>query len=327
VQDAFEARLGRLMRAARDGDAGVVRTLVEADPALVRAEGRHPLWGGRLTALHVAVENRRLAAARVLLEAGADPAPDSEAYDGWTPLYLAVAGDDAEMAGLLREFGAADGPFEAARRGDVEALRALLDANPGLAVRPGVNRAPPLHAAAGEAVARLLVAHGADPSALDKYGCTAARAAAYAGRVEAGRWLAGLTGERDLHLLVALGDLGAVDETLARDPAAADAVREGIDPGSGFGARPLHVAAALGNLAMARRLLDAGADPDGEADGAATPLHYAAKAGHAAMAALLLEHGADARRRDSVHDSDPAGWAETFGHRTLADSLRRHAAS
>ncbi|HEY7076781.1 MAG TPA: ankyrin repeat domain-containing protein [Solirubrobacteraceae bacterium] len=57
--------------------------------------------------------------------------------------------------------------------------------------------------------------------------------------------------------------------------------------------RPLHSAAARGDRESARLLLEAGADPNPRQDGGYTPLHSAAHSDDAALAALLLAHGAD----------------------------------
>ncbi len=61
----------------------------------------------------------------------------------------------------------------------------------------------------------------------------------------------------------------------------------------GHGLTALHHAAEVGNLAAARALLDAGADPNTTAASGVTPLAVAAHAGHAACVELLLERGAD----------------------------------
>ena len=53
-----------------------------------------------------------------------------------------------------------------------------------------------------------------------------------------------------------------------------------------------------------------------------TALHLAANNGHTEAALLLLEHGADPTLREALYGSDPAGWAEHFGHRELAQRLR-----
>jgi uncharacterized protein len=57
--------------------------------------------------------------------------------------------------------------------------------------------------------------------------------------------------------------------------------------------RPVHAAAAARDVESLRLLLEAGADPNVRQQGGLTPLHAAAHADHEEMARLLLEHGAD----------------------------------
>jgi uncharacterized protein len=57
--------------------------------------------------------------------------------------------------------------------------------------------------------------------------------------------------------------------------------------------RPLHAAAAARDGESLRLLLEAGADPNVRQQGGFTPLHAAAHADEPELARLLLEHGAD----------------------------------
>ena len=56
---------------------------------------------------------------------------------------------------------------------------------------------------------------------------------------------------------------------------------------------PLHNAAGLGHLEVARLLLDNDADPNSKSSGGGTPLHLAATYGHVEVARLLISSGAD----------------------------------
>jgi peptidoglycan/LPS O-acetylase OafA/YrhL len=69
-----------------------------------------------------------------------------------------------------------------------------------------------------------------------------------------------------------------------------------------LGITPLSWAVLRGDLSVARRLLDAGADPNGANRDGNRPLHAAAFAGRDALATLLLERGADAAKRNDRGD-------------------------
>lgn len=52
-----------------------------------------------------------------------------------------------------------------------------------------------------------------------------------------------------------------------------------------------------------------------------TALHVAAEKGDAALARRLLELGADPARRDRHYQSTPLGWARYFGQASVAELL------
>ena len=57
-------------------------------------------------------------------------------------------------------------------------------------------------------------------------------------------------------------------------------------------------------------LIDLGFDVNGVSAAGATALHYAAAAGELAIARLLVEHGADHTAREPEFKAQPAGWAQ-----------------
>lgn len=79
--------------------------------------------------------------------------------------------------------------------------------------------------------------------------------------------------------------------------AVAQLLEAGADPDDDAdnpsGVRPVHAAVAARDTASLRLLLEAGADPNVRQQGGFTPLHAAAHADDETMARLLLEHGAD----------------------------------
>ena len=98
------------------------------------------------------------------------------------------------------------------------------------------------------------------------------------------------------------------------DPASVDASE--LAQVDGHGLTALHHAVEVGNLAAARALLDAGADPNASTAWGTTPLATAAYAGHAACVELLLERGADSAVGEAA-----AGLAALAGHLDLCVRL------
>jgi ankyrin repeat protein/L-ascorbate metabolism protein UlaG (beta-lactamase superfamily) len=97
----------------------------------------------------------------------------------------------------------------------------------------------------------------------------------------------------EIHRAAEQGDQTRVSELLHANPELVRAQDESptLD-------LPLHLAAATGQLEIARILIGAGADVDGgDADGS-TPLHVAALRRQGAMVDFLLSKGADVKRRD-----------------------------
>jgi uncharacterized protein len=88
----------------------------------------------------------------------------------------------------------------------------------------------------------------------------------------------------------------------------------------------LHLAAFVGNVGAARRLLDAGADPNAISRASfaqVTPLGTAAFAGSVEVARVLLEHGADPSISGSA-EATPLRVAEANGNADLVALLRAH---
>ncbi|HTG24871.1 MAG TPA: ankyrin repeat domain-containing protein, partial [Reyranella sp.] len=90
------------MRAAQSGDLGALRAGLDAHPEWIDALG-----GGfqKATALHLAVLRNQHAAARLLIERGADLNRREFPYNA-APLHFAAAHGDLEMIRLLVEAGA-----------------------------------------------------------------------------------------------------------------------------------------------------------------------------------------------------------------------------
>jgi ankyrin repeat protein len=71
------------------------------------------------------------------------------------------------------------------------------------------------------------------------------------------------------------------------------AIEEDVNETDRFGNTALHFACRHGEIELARKILDKGADPDAVTAEGDTPLLLAAATGSAELVDLLLEHGAD----------------------------------
>ncbi len=161
---------------------------------------------------------------------------------------------------------------------------------------------------------KLLIELGADPLATDGTGYPPAAYATAPGIDTAVMEAISMGGSMDLITAVALGDWDAAAQLVAEHSGR-------IEPGV------LHLMAKRGNTDAVSWLLANGADPSASWshwEAKVTPLHLAALAGHAEVARLLLNAGADTTIRDSIHDSDPKGWAEFFRRTDIVTLLMRH---
>ena len=273
----------------------------EAVPPLLAETDVSAAQGDGATALHWAVHWDEHETAELLIRADADvdAANDYEV----TPLWLACANASGAMVERLLAAGAdaratlASGEtalMACARTGSVDAVEALLSRGVEVNARDASESQTALMWATAQrhpAVVRLLLEHGADPNARSRVRreVISRRLQADLRYGERSRSLGSDAEETDVGgftpLLFAarVGDIESAGLLLA---AGADVNDTGPD-----GASVLVVATHSGHGALARFLLDRGANPNAAIVGY-TALHAAVLQGDLKVVRALLDHGA-----------------------------------
>jgi len=252
----------RLVEAAKNQDRDSVRALLQQKADVNTA------YGDGTTALHWAAYFDDVAIADMLIHGGADVNKVNDL--GVTPLALATS---TAMADRLLKARAnpnivsstGESPLmSAARTGAVEMVKALLEHSADPNAKENVRGQTALMWAAAQKhpdVVRVLLEHGADVHA---------------------------------HTLTA-PQLFYTGEASGAGRNAADWVMRSIDTG---GSTPLMFAARQGDLASARLLLAAGANPNETRADGMSPLVLASYSGHGDVAAFLLSKDASPNTAD-----------------------------
>ena len=149
-----------LMSAAHTGNVAIIKSLL-AHGANVNAVD--PRRGH--SALMRAIADENSAAARVLIEAGADVKAKSKMYDQFMPMVLTSYGSNVQVTSR----GGYTPLLFAARTGDMETAKLLLAKGANINdVAPDEGSALVVATAAGhEKLAMFLLENGADPNAVD----------------------------------------------------------------------------------------------------------------------------------------------------------------
>lgn len=285
LADDGTSKLTALYRASERGNAGIVKLLLE--------RGANPNDGE--STYHAAERDHR-EVLELLLAHGAEI---SAAHQPWnnTVLYFLCGYDEGQP-------GAA-----AATRG----MQWLLEHGADPNVPSYDHRSTPLHAVAARGraaeVARLLLAHGADPCRGRADGRTPYELAMRAGHVAVGGVLRDAGGAVDpLRPVDAVLSACAVgDEAGARRLLGADSALRGQllreEPDA-----LLH-AAEWGSPAAVPVLVPLGYDLAREHAHGGTALHWAAWRGRPEFVRALLEAGAPVELRDRTYGSSPLAWA------------------
>ena len=352
-----------LYLAAQRGFTGVVQVLLRlgATPNFVMPQGKtsthmipvsgegsggfYPVKntevGNGATALHAAVENGHLEAARALLEGGA---VQSNSMEGATPLVIALQYRHPHIALLLLEDGRPDPHLDAqvptddssallvaVTSGYTEVVARLLErgADPNISTRRGVTPLAQAAARRQDTLVELLLRAGASVGSLHQAVAAGSPAlvrqvlAAVPGAERAGVLAAREDGMTVLHLAVKARNKEVV-ELLLKEGAEVGAVVEST------GATALHLAALQGGLEVVHLLLERGARLEARAGDSlyrAMPLYLAAQHGHSGVVEALVAAGADPNRRLWRMDATPLHAAADGGHRGAAAALLQLGAS
>jgi uncharacterized protein len=297
------AREPPLLSAARTGEPGVVRVLLDHGAAV---DAREPGFGQ--TPLMVAVRSGHLETAKLLLDRGADvnartPAvapprfiPPSESPPGLSKGVGIIRAGWPEGRGKRFPAAGSKTPLlYAARAGDLEMMRLLLERGANVELADGNGMTPLIDAVVNASIfranreghsdhlraAELLLDAGANVNAMDWYGETPLWAAVDLRNLELGPAEKG-TGVRDeaLALIKRLLEAGANPNARTKEfPHERRYIVTVVGSVAWVdltGQTPFLRAAAAGDLTVMRLLLADGADPNIATSAGTTPLMVAA---------------------------------------------------
>jgi ankyrin repeat protein len=228
--------------------------------------------------------------------------------------------------------------LQAAKDGNVDLVKRLLASDPRLAGATDDEGKTPLHwAAEGDRfeIAELLLGAGADLEAKASWGATAFEWAATMGSTR----VADLLLERGAHGLdlvtaASLGKLDVVRASLDSGAPLPIVPRRSAPPDDHWVAdsaymkgdaisHAFYAACRNGHTAVARLLLDRGADVNAKGVFGGAAVHWAAINGHQDTVAFLVARGADLTLKDARFAATPEGWAAEGGHDDVRQLLSR----
>lgn len=281
-------------KAAQDGDAERLKALLALDKRYLNDLNT----AGGDTALTSAVTGKHYAAAKVLLEAGADPSKANQLL--LSPLLSAVSNADEKMVDLLL-------PYE-----------------PNLDFL-GTASTPALHVAIAQnenAIARKLLVAGASPDVEDDHGITAVMLAAYNVRPEQIRMLKEF--KADLDKRAKDDDTTALDHAITNENHGVfDVLVElgaNLTNADESGFAPAHRAALANNTRALQVLHAKGAPMDKPDDLGNRPLVHAAFNNAADAGKMLVGFGVNIKAENNAGHTARKE-AEIKGHRKFIDVI------
>ena len=320
--------LTAFLEAVVRGELADVEAALDAHPEFLTAPGDLPRYAVvSANALWVAAMCGRDDVVKLLLARGADRQSASAA--GVSPIAIAAIANRQQVVQVLLDNGFDTDIFAAAALGDVSRLRALLAEDPAVAEATTPDGKTPLHFAGSVAVATALLDAGIPVDSPDASGQTPVQWIAVTGRYGAVcaclKEHGAKTESADAFWACMYGDAAAVEQFVTADPALLHARRTagpGVEPALA-GSTLLHIAAAHGEIEIARLLISHGADVNtrSERPGRGTPLHAAAASGHHEMVEILVAAGANPAAIDGQFGVTADEWARFFGHVELAERL------
>ncbi|KAH8502715.1 hypothetical protein H0E87_014136 [Populus deltoides] len=202
----------------------------------------------------------------------------------------------------------------AAKQGDIEILRVLMEAHPELSMTVDLSNTTALHTAAAQGhieIVNFLLDAGSSLSTIDKSnGKTALHSAARNGHVEVVRALLTMEpgiatridkkGQTALHMAVKGQNIEVVEELIVADPSAVNRIDT-------KGNTPLHIATRKGRAQIVKLLLrHSRTDVKAVNRTTETALDTAEKTGHPEIAVILQEHGVQSAKTIQPPEINPA---------------------
>ncbi|CAH0549306.1 unnamed protein product [Brassicogethes aeneus] len=286
------------------------------------------------TALHDAAATGNVEIAKVLLSKDADI--DAQDINGYSPLMFAVIKNHTETAKFLINHGAdvnlrsskynRTALHDAAATGNVEIAKVLLSKDADIDAQD-INGYSPLMFAVNKnhtETAKFLINHGADVNLRSsKYNSTALHDAAATENVEIAKVL--LSKDADIDAQDINGYSPLMFAVIKNHTETAKfLINKGADVnlrGSKSNATALHVAAATGNVEIAKVLLSKDADIDAQDINGYSPLIYAVRKNHTETAKFLINKGADVNLRGSKDNATALHDAAATGNVEIANVL------